>query len=122
MKTRKNIQSSYVSKKSFKGHVDLLLIKEEKRHYVLITDFNTFMYDPTLNRGRSHFCCYCLHVCSAAKILKRHANDYLNINGKQMIKLPKKGEYVRFQNYERKIKSPFMIYVDFESILVPKDI
>ena len=109
-------------KKSFKRHVDLLLIKEEKRHYVLITDFNAFMYGPSLNRGRSHFCCYCLHVFSTAKILKRHANDYLNINDKQMIKLPKKGEYVRFQNYERKIKSPFMIYADFESILVPKDI
>ena len=29
-------------------HVDLLLIGEEgKRHYVLIKDFSTFMYDPT---------------------------------------------------------------------------
>ena len=26
-----------------------------------------------------------------------------------------------FKNYERKIKSPFMIYADFESILVPED-
>ena len=25
------------------------------------------------------------------------------------------------KNHERKIKSPFMIYVDFESILVPED-
>ena len=32
-----------------------------------------------------------------------------------------KGEYIEFKNYERKIKSPFMIYVDFESILVPED-
>ena len=35
--------------------------------------------------------------------------------------LPKKGEYVRFKNYVRKIKSPFVIYADFESILVPED-
>ena len=28
---------------------------------------------------------------------------------------------VKFKNFERKIKSPFMIYVDFESILVPED-
>ena len=34
--------------------------------------------------------------------------------------MPKKGEYIRFKNYERKIKS-FMIYADFESILVPED-
>ena len=35
--------------------------------------------------------------------------------------MPRKEEYVRFTNYERKIKSPFMIYADFESILVPED-
>ena len=34
-----------------------------------------------------------------------------------MIKMPWKSEYVRFKNYERKIKSPFVIYADFESIL-----
>ena len=34
--------------------------------------------------------------------------------------MPKKGEYVKFINCERKIKSPFIIYADFESILVPK--
>ena len=39
---------------------------------------------------------------------------------KQTIKMPKKGQYVRFKNYERKIKSPFIIYADFESILVPE--
>ena len=31
--------------------------------------------------------------------------------------MPKKGEYVKFKNNERKIKSPFIIYEDFESIL-----
>ena len=33
--------------------------------------------------------------------------------------MPKKGAYVTFKNYERKRKSPFIIYEDFESILVP---
>ena len=34
--------------------------------------------------------------------------------------MPKKGEYVKFKNYERKIKSPFINDADFESILVPE--
>ena len=34
--------------------------------------------------------------------------------------MPKKGEYVKFKNYERKIKSSFIIYADFESILLPE--
>ena len=35
--------------------------------------------------------------------------------------MPKRGEYVKFKNYERKLKSPFIIYPDFESILVPEN-
>ena len=35
--------------------------------------------------------------------------------------MSKKGEYVKFKNYERKIKSPFIIYADLESVLVPED-
>ena len=37
-------------------HVDLLLIGGgEKNHYVLIKDFNTFMYDHSLHRGKKTF-------------------------------------------------------------------
>ena len=43
------------------------------------------------------------------------------INDKQTIKTPKKGEYVKLKTFEIKIKSPFIIYADFESILVPED-
>ena len=35
--------------------------------------------------------------------------------------MPKKGECVKFKNYERKIKSPFITYADFESISVPEN-
>ena len=41
------------------------------------------------------------------------------INGEKTIKMPKNGEYVKFKKFERKIKSPFMIYTD--SILFPED-
>ena len=35
--------------------------------------------------------------------------------------MPKKGEYFKFENFERKTESPFMIYADFGSILAPED-
>ena len=35
--------------------------------------------------------------------------------------MPKKDKYVKFNNYEKKIKSPFIIYADLESILVLED-
>ena len=74
------------------------------------------MYDRSLYRGRKHFCRYCLHAFITEEILKCHIKDCFKINGKQTIKMPKKGEYVKFKKCERKIKSPFMISADFESI------
>ena len=38
-----------------------------------------------------------------------------------MIKMSQKGEYVEFKRFERKIESPFIIYADFERILVLND-
>ena len=83
----------------------MLLIEEEgKRHYVLIKGFNTFMYDHTLHRGKKHFCRYCLQALSTEKILKFYIKDYFKINGKERVKMPKKDEYIRFRNFERKTK------------------
>ena len=64
-------------------HIDLLLIEEEdKRHYVLINIFNTFMYDYSLHYGKKYFCRYCLQAFSTARILKDHINGCFKINGK----------------------------------------
>ena len=71
-------------------HVDLLLIREgEKKHYVLIKDFNTFMYDYALYLGKKHFCRYCLQASITADVLKCHIKNYYKINGKQRIKMAK---------------------------------
>ena len=60
-------------------------------------------------------------VLEQQKQLACHIKGCFKTNGKERVKLPKKGEYVRVKNYERKVKSLFMLYVDFESILVPED-
>ena len=107
--------SNLCVKTLFQRHFDLSLIVEEgKRNYVLIKYFNSFMYDHALNRGRKQICRYCSQDFSIVEILKSHINDCFKINGKQMFKIPKRSGNVRFKNYERKIKSPFMIYTTFE--------
>ena len=68
------------------------------------------MYNHTLHHEKKHFYCYCLKAFSTEEILKRHVKDYFKINGKQRIIMPKKDKYVKFKNYERKIKSSFIIY------------
>ena len=56
---------------------------------------------------------------TTTQILERHVNNCFGINDKQLIKMGKNGENVKFKNYTKKINSPFiMIDADFESILV----
>ena len=93
----------------------------EKKHYVLIKDFNIFIHDNTLYHERKHFFRYCLYAFVTEKVLKCHIKDCFKINGKRTKKMLKEGEYIKFKNFERKIKSPFMIYADFESNLVTED-
>ena len=97
----KDIYPIYVSKQCCEEKLVLLLIGEErKRHYVLIKDFNTFMYNHTLHCGRKHFYRYWLQAFSSDKILKCHIKDCVKTNGKQKIIIPKKGEYVKLKNYQ----------------------
>ena len=103
-------------------HVDLLLIGEKgKRQYVLIKDFNRFLYNYTWYLGRKQFCHYCLQDFSTQEILNCHIKDFFKTNGKNKDYNAWKGEYIKFKNYEWKIESPFMIYADFESILMQED-
>ena len=71
------------------------MIEEEgKKQYVLIKDFNTFMYDHALRWGRKIFCYYCLQAFSTEEMLKRHIKNCFKINDKQRIQMPKKYEYI----------------------------
>ena len=77
MKIRGNSQI-YLSKQTF----DLLIREEGKRHYVLIKDSSTFMYDEPLNCTRKYFCHYCLQAFTfTTEILKSHVNPNLGGGG-----------------------------------------
>ena len=81
----------HISKEKFKDQMNLLLItKDEKKHCILINDFNTFMYNQSKHKNKKHFCMYCLQCFSSERILANHVNNCLMINGKQAINMPKK--------------------------------
>ena len=78
-----------ISKETFEDQMNLLLItKDEKKHYVLIKDFNAFMYNQSKHKERKHFCMHCLQCFSSIEILDAHRKDCIVINGKQAIKMP----------------------------------
>ena len=102
IKIEKNFQSTF--QKIFLRHLDLLLTeKEVHSQNAFIKDFNTFMYNQTLHHDRKHFGCYCLQSFSAAQLLEEHVNDCFEFNSKQMIKMTKEGETVKFKNIQEKL-------------------
>ena len=107
----------YISKEKYQDHMELLLITEdENNHYVLIKDFNKFMFGQTKHEHKKYFCMNCLQCFSREDVLTEHKNNCLSINGKQAIKMPEKGDKVFFKNHQKQLPIPFVIYADFEAI------
>lgn len=51
----------YISKQNNEKVLNLLLISDgQKKHYVLIKDFNRMMCNKTKHKERKHFCMHCL--------------------------------------------------------------
>ena len=82
----------YVLKKCCeKEHVNLFFTwEEDKMYYILIKDFQIFIYDPTVHRGINRFCRYCLEAFSTKQILKFFIKDCFKINCKERIMIHKK--------------------------------
>ena len=107
----------YKSKEKFDDMLNLLLItKEKEQHYVLIKDFNKFMYNQTKHEERKHFCMYFLQCFPYEKTLINHKENCITINGAQAIKMPKADDMVYFKNYHKGLAAPFVIYADFGAI------
>ena len=102
----------YVSDQKFEDSMDLLLLIDDKSHYVYIKDFDRFMFHKTKNKNKKWFCRSCLQCFSSESVLIKHKENCLSINGKQSVKLEK--GTIKFENYFKQIPVPFKIYADFE--------
>ena len=134
----------YVSKEKFEDHMELLLITGESEefvmgkpsiednddddecsymrktyvnHYVLVKDFNRFMFNQSKHKERKHFCMYCLQCFSSEEILTNHKENCIQVNGQQAINMPNVGNNtLKFENFHKQLPVPFVIYADFEAI------
>ena len=97
----------------FENSMDLLLlINDDKSHYVYSKNFNTFMFHKTKNKNKKWFCRSCLQCFSSENVLIKHKEDCVSINGKQSVNLEK--GIIKFENYFKQLPVPFKIYTDFE--------
>ena len=103
----------YVSDQKFEDSMDLLLlIDDDKSHYVYIKDFDRFMFHKTKNKNKKWFCRSCLQCFSSESVLIKHKEDCLSINGKQSVNLEQ--GVIEFENYFKQLPVPFKIYADSE--------
>ena len=97
MKIRKSTQYMYQNT-VVKKNVDFLLIGEGEKNVMFLLKISVhsclmiyYIVEENI------FVCNCLQAF-IKEILKRHTKDRFKINGKQMIKMTKKGEYVTFKS------------------------
>lgn len=113
----------FVSDQSYDTELNLLLLtKGGDSHYVLITDFDKFMYGVTKSRTKRRHCMRCLQRFSSVRILDKHKEVCKSVNGVQRVTMPEDGSVVKFSGHSKGVRAPFAIYADFEAILAePKD-
>lgn len=102
-------------------HINLLFLEDGvNSHYVWIKDLSRLVKSQLGGWDfKKYICDGCLVLFHTEAKLKQHqtydCNHVLTI-------LPEEGENIlKFKNHERKLKLPFVVYADFESILKPVD-
>ena len=102
----------YISDQKIENSIDLLLIIDEnKSHYVYIKYFDRFMFNKTKNKNKKYFCKSCLECFSSKKVLSNHKEVCLSINVVQSVRLEK--VIIEFKNAFKQIQVPFKTYSDF---------
>ena len=96
----------------------LILIKEEGvNHYCLVKNVSRLLSSQVSNhKEKHHFCLRCLNSFWTHKSLNKHL-EYCGNHEAVKINMPEKGTMLKFKNYHRGEKVPFIIYADFESCI-----
>lgn len=112
----------YISRKSKAiEQINLMLLTEgEKSHYCWIKNFSRLIYGKTKYEHKKFHCELCLPRFSSESVLKAHQEYCEGVNGRPTrIDMPESGKNtLKFENYQNQQKAPYVIYADFESIIV----
>ena len=111
-----------VSKCEDREVVNLLLISDdEKRHYCLIKSMSRLLSTQTSKRnGAQYYCMRCLNPFHSQESLDKHL-EYCSTHEAVKLEMPGEGTILSFENYNRSMRVPFIVYADFESFIKPID-
>ena len=95
--------------------VDLLFInKSEVQHYCVIKNLSKLIPDQ-YNKHQKKMYIYrgCLNIFNFEDSLEKHIK-YCYSKKPVLIEMPKEGSILKFKNFFRKMRVPFVVYADFE--------
>ena len=100
--------------------INLMLTKQgENSHYSYVKRLSALLYDQNRHNESKHFCECCLHGYKTIDLLERHKPECKGLlKSPTRTEMPKEGENkMKFQNFHKQMKVPYVVYADFECIL-----
>ena len=101
-------------------NIILMLIEEGGvKHYCLVKNISRLLASQVpKNNGKHYFCLRCLNPFWCEEALSKH-KEYCDGYEGVKIELPKKETMLKFKNYHRSEKVPFIVYANFECFIKP---
>ena len=99
--------------------INLMLIElGETRHYCYVKRVSALLFDSKMN-NKTYHCMLCLTRFTTRKVLANHEKYCNGVNGRPTrIEMPQEGRNkITFQNYNKIMKMPYVVYADFEAII-----
>ena len=94
---------------------DIILMLIE--HYCLVKSIERLLSSQvSKGKRKEYFCLNCFNPFPSEKSLNKH-KEYCNYHKAVKIKLPEEGTMLKFKNYYRREKVPFIVYADFECFI-----
>jgi len=109
-----------ISKHERRYVVDLLLISNDStNHYCLVNNLRKLLSSQVSNNQKSRlFCRRCLNSFRSKEALDKHKR-YCNQHAAVRPEMPEPGMKLKFENHNRSLRVPFIVYADFESFIEP---
>lgn len=105
------------------NHIHLMLLTHnEKSHYCWIKDMSRLLSSQISNNAnRVYFCDRCLNHFGSIDLVAAHKVYCLKQNEHAVVMPTEQNCTVRFKNYNHKLKVPFIVYADIETLLKAPD-
>lgn len=107
--------------------VCLLLLEEgthiRRSHYCYVTKYNTLLNEQAITNShhKRRYCLNCFGNFKTQHLLNEHEKDFscVNVKPAQAIYPKREDAFHRFGAYSKQYPKPYVMYADFECLLVP---